>query len=195
MPPGHPRLLTLGRIERRKGHDHVIRSLSALVAAHPELIYVIAGDGPDRPRLEALVAELGLRRHVHFAGVVSEPEKAALLRDSDLFVMPSRIDSATRSREGFGIAYLEAAWCGVPSLAGCAGGARDAVVDGVTGMLCDGARQEAVAAAIAECLGDPERLRRLGAAARERAQIEFSWPAVVGRYLRCISDSDEDGPR
>ncbi len=184
-PPGRPRLLTLGRIEARKGHDFVIRSLPALLALHPDLSYVIAGDGPARAPLEKLVDSLGLRDHVCFTGAVSESEKAALIASSDLFVMASRFEPASRSVEGFGIVYLEAAWCGVPSVAGRSGGAGDAVIDGVTGALCDADRLDSVQAAIVRCLADPERLRELGAAARERAQREFGWPIVIERYLQC----------
>jgi phosphatidylinositol alpha-1,6-mannosyltransferase len=181
-----PLLLTLARIEPRKGQDQVIRAVPALLSDFPQLRYVVAGDGPDRGRLEALARELDVGPRVVFLGRVSEGEKAALFERADLFVMPVREDSATQSVEGFGIAYVEAALGGLPAVAGRSGGAGDAVVDGATGVLCDGDDPGDVERAIRDCLADPARLQRLGQAAQERAERQFAWPLAVERYLACL---------
>ncbi len=100
--------------------------------------------------------------------------------------MPVREDTAGHSIEGFGIAYVEAAFCAVPAVAGRGGGAADAVVDGETGLLCAGDDPGDVERAIRDCLVDPGLLGRLGDAALQRAQREFSWTAAVTRYLACL---------
>ncbi|MGO9869083.1 MAG: glycosyltransferase, partial [Rhodomicrobium sp.] len=84
---------------------------------------------------------------------------------------------------GFGLSYLEAAWFGVPSLAGRDGGAADAVLDGETGLLCDGASQDDVTRGLLALLGDEALRKRLGAAARERVRHGLSWPVAIERYL------------
>ena len=98
--------------------------------------------------------------------------------------MPARREGA--SGEGFGLVYLEAAWYGLPALAGREGGGAEAVLDGTTGLLCDGADQQAVAAAQARLLGDEALRRRLGEAAAHRARNEFGWDAAAARYRRLL---------
>lgn len=177
--PG-PILATVSRLEDRKGLDRVIAALPALAARHPGLCYLIAGEGSDRARLEKHVAMAGVGERVHFLGRVGEARKAALLAEADLFAMPARREGA--SVEGFGIAYLEAAWHGCPSVAGREGGAEDAVLDGETGLLCDGADTAAVAAALAALLDDPARRRAMGAAAAARVRAGFLWEQVLPRW-------------
>ncbi len=134
-----PVIATVARLEPRKGVDAVIRAMPDVLARHPGCIYAIAGGGEDRERLEQLAADLNVRQAVLFLGRVTSAEKAALLAMADVFAMPVRREG--RSVEGFGISYSEAGWFGVPALAGRDGGAGDAVLDGETGLLCDGASQ------------------------------------------------------
>jgi phosphatidylinositol alpha-1,6-mannosyltransferase len=184
---GHgPVILTLCRLEPRKGVDQVIRALPGLAARHPGLLHLVAGGGPDRARLEALARDLGLADRVRFLGRVEEGLKAALFRTADLFAMPARREG--NSVEGFGSVYLEAAWHGLPALAGREGGAADAVEDGATGALCDGADAAAVEAALAALLADPEKLRAMGQHAAARVRADFFWPTVLPRYLALLED-------
>lgn len=174
-------IVSLGRLEPRKGMDMVIRALTTL----PDARYTIIGEGADRARLEALVRELGLEERVRLAGAVDDTRKAALLSAADIFAMPARREGA--SVEGYGIAYLEAAWFGLPSVAGLEGGAADAVLDGETGLLVDGTDAEAVRGALARLLADEPMRLRLGAAARARVEHDLSWKAVLPRYLALLS--------
>ncbi len=185
-PFGH-RLLTLARLEPRKGHDQVIRCLPELLRKFPGLGYVVAGAGPDRQRLETLARELGVSEQVCFAGRVSEDLKSALLNRAHIFVMPVREDEAGHSVEGFGIAYLEAAAMGLPAVAGRSGGVEDAVVHGKTGLLCDGTDTREVCATLASLLADPDRRRAMGEAARMHAR-DFAWPAAIKRYLALMTE-------
>lgn len=179
--PGH--IVSLGRLEPRKGFDMVIRALPGLAGAR----YTIAGSGPDEARLRALAVECGVAARVDFAGAVDEATKSALLGRATVFAMPVRREA--RSVEGFGLVYIEAAWFGVPSLAGLAGGAADAVVQGETGLLVDGSDADAVREGLARLLADTPLRERLGQAARQRARAEFSWAAVLPRYLRLLERS------
>jgi len=129
----HKVLLTVSRIvasERYKGHDRVIRALPQLMTEHPDVIYLIVGDGDDCLRLEALAAEYGVAKKVRFVGQAPPDELPDYFRLADLFVMPS-------TGEGFGIAFLEAIATGVPVIAGNQDGSRDALCDGALGTLVD----------------------------------------------------------
>jgi phosphatidylinositol alpha-1,6-mannosyltransferase len=184
-----PVLTTLARLEPRKGIDAVLRALPALRRAFPQAIYLIAGAGADLDRLRALAASLGVEDAAHFLGRIDEAQKAALLTKADLFAMPTRRDGD--SVEGFGIAYVEAAFRGIPSVAGRAGGAADAVIDGETGLLCDGDNDADVEATLLRLLSDEPLRKRLGAAAQARAQSELTWSAALPRYLAAISPLPE----
>jgi phosphatidyl-myo-inositol dimannoside synthase len=137
-------LLTVGRLdpnERRKGHDRVIAALPAVVTAVPNAVYLIAGHGADRTRLEALAQSFGVANNVVFAGSVAPDELPQLYRLADLFVMPS-------AQEGFGIVFLEAAASGLRSIGGNTDGSIDALADGAIGTAIDPNDSEALVRAI-----------------------------------------------
>jgi phosphatidylinositol alpha-1,6-mannosyltransferase len=126
-------IMTFGRLagaERSKGFDEVLEALPALREARPDLVYLIAGVGEDRRRLEAKAALLGVADAVVFTGLVEESEKVDLYRLADAYVMPSH-------GEGFGYVLLEAMACGVPVIASTLDGGREAVRNGMLGMLVD----------------------------------------------------------
>jgi phosphatidylinositol alpha-1,6-mannosyltransferase len=140
-----PVLLTVGRLassERSKGHEAIFSLLPALRAHFPNLVYLIAGEGDDLPRLEGRARELGLGPdRVRFLGYVPDGELPDLYRLADLFVMPS-------STEGFGIVYLEAAACGLRVVGGAGDGSADAIQDSRVGMTVDPDDTNALLAAI-----------------------------------------------
>lgn len=124
-------LLTVSRLaarERYKGHDRVIESLATMRARHPDVVYVVSGEGDDEDRLRALARDCDVAEHVRFVGRVADDQLADLYRLAELFVMPS-------TGEGFGIVYLEAMACGVRAIGLGSGGAVDALADGELGIL------------------------------------------------------------
>ncbi len=125
-----PTLLTVSRLDaqqRHKGHERVLASLPALRERWPGVVYLVAGDGDDRPRLEALATKHGVAERVRFLGRVPVETLPALYGAADLFVMPSTGD-------GFGIAFVEAMACGTPALGLAVGGAVDALCPGELGF-------------------------------------------------------------
>lgn len=170
---GH--LLAVGRLQPdspTKGIDLVIEAL-ARVASRPPL--VVAGDGPDRTRLEALAARLGV--DARFVGAIDDAALFELYRGARAFVLPS-------SREGFGLVYLEAMAFGLPCVAAAAGGAPEVVVDGATGVVVPPGDVAAVAAAIGRALGAEGQA--MGAAGRARVEREFLYPAYEARVHAAI---------
>jgi glycosyltransferase involved in cell wall biosynthesis len=144
-------IATLARLsahERMKGVDEVLEALPRLLPLHPNLVYLVMGDGTDRSRLMAKAADLELGEHVVFTGAVAEEEKVAHFRLADVFVMPSH-------GEGFGFVFLEALACGVPVVASAIDGGREAVRDGMLGVLVDPNDQGDIVRGIEEALGRP----------------------------------------
>lgn len=123
-------LLTVSRLDtaqRHKGHELVIAELSRLHDEGQHVIYLIAGVGDDRERLETLAHEHGVSEHVRFLGQVAPDLLPQLYQAADLYVMPS-------TGEGFGIAFIEAMACGTPALGLAVGGAPDSLRHGELGM-------------------------------------------------------------
>jgi glycosyltransferase involved in cell wall biosynthesis len=128
----------------------VIRTLPRVLEQHPDTIYLIVGDGGDRPRLESLAIECGVMKNVQFAGSVPSEELPDYFRLADVFVMPS-------VAEGFGIVFLEAMATGMRVIGGSKDGSRDALCDGALGTLIDPENSEELASAILAALDDPAR--------------------------------------
>lgn len=179
-----PTLLTVGRLVERKGFDTTIRAVARLRDTFPDLLYVITGAGPDRARLEQLVAELEVADHVHFTGRIDYEELPRYYGGCDVFVMVSR--SVAPEVEGFGIVFLEANACETPVVGARSGGIPDAVLDGKTGRLVPPGDPEALAEVLEELLSDPEEARRLGRAGRQRVLDTANWDAVARQLLTAM---------
>ena len=178
-----PVLISIARLEPRKGHELALGIMPELIAKFPRLLYIIAGEGSQRRRLQHVVAASGLHEHVLFCGRLEEPVKSAYLQASDAFVMPGT--SAGDDIEGFGMAYIEAASHGLPAIAGRSGGAEEAVVHEQTGIVCDARDRGELFAAVTGLLDNPERRRQLGENARKRSD-EYLWPNRIRDYEQLL---------
>jgi phosphatidyl-myo-inositol dimannoside synthase len=165
-------------VERYKGHDVLFRAMARVRRGIPEARLHVVGDGPLRHELERLADGLSIAEGTIFHGRVTDGERSEILSRSTAFAMPSRIDSRGAG-EGFGIVYLEAGAHGLPVVAGWAGGAADAVVDGKTGFLVDPENPDAVARAVAVLLSDATIAARMGREGRRRARAH-SWHRAAG---------------
>jgi phosphatidylinositol alpha-1,6-mannosyltransferase len=179
-PGGSIRLLSLCRLIEWKGIDQAIKALGQLQEQGLKAQLVIAGTGDDRPRLDALTAELGLGSQIAFAGRVEGGRKSALLKSADIFVQPGR--TVGGQCEGFGISYIEAALHGLPSVCGNAGGAVDAVIDTKTGFIIDAETPDNVTAALKKLVGDSALRARMSQAARQHGEAAL-WPKQIKRIL------------
>jgi phosphatidylinositol alpha-1,6-mannosyltransferase len=157
-PHGERLLLTVTRLYPYKGVDRLLESLPAISRSVPGVKYLIVGVGPDRPRLEALTARLGLQDRVSFLGRLAMAEIVELYSLADLFVMLSREERP--DVEGFGLVFLEAAACGLPSVGGRSGGIPDAIEHEKSGWLVDPRNTEEIAATITRALTSPGALAR-----------------------------------
>lgn len=177
--PGEAVLLTVGRLQRRKGHDLALQAVAALRRASKNVRYIIAGDGEERARLEQLTRELAIADHVTFTGKVAVDELPALFAAADIFVHPNRVENG--DFEGFGIVFLEAAAAGVPVIGGNSGGVPEAIAPGVTGLLVSGTDADELVGALTRLLADGEVRRAMGAAGRRRVETTFSWEQAAAK--------------
>ncbi len=178
-----PIILTAARLAPQKGLDVLLRA-----AVHvPGGQFVFAGEGPERPRLEAQAEKLGLDDRVLFLGRRSDvPE---LLAASDVFVLPSLF-------EGSSLAVLEAMAAGKPVVSSAIGGTDELVVDGESGLLVPPGDVGALALALNTLLSEAELRARLGARARDRVQTCFSASTAAARTTRVYEDLlDREGRR
>jgi phosphatidylinositol alpha-1,6-mannosyltransferase len=163
-----------------KGVDTVIRALPTILQAWPSLKYIVAGGGELRAQLENLALAAGVAANVNFTGEVSDSELAALYRQCDVFVLPSRGQGreGVEGGEGFGRVYLEAAMAGKPVVGSRSGGASEAVLHGQTGLLVNPESSVDVATALLAILGDTALAARLGSAGKAWACESFSEDAI-----------------
>jgi phosphatidylinositol alpha-1,6-mannosyltransferase len=182
---GETVLLTVGRLQRRKGHDVTLQALATLRSAGLPLRYVIVGDGEERARLEALAHSLGVAAFTEFVGRVDSRDLPTYYGAADIFCHPNRVENG--DIEGFGIVFLEAAASGLPVIGGDSGGAAEAVERDVTGVLVSGERPDELALAISRLARDPDARRAMGQAGRHRATTLFSWERAAAKTGRLQS--------
>ena len=167
---GRPVVLTVARLDEQKGHRYLLEAAARI----PEAQFVLAGDGPLRPSLEAQARSLGVEGRVKFLGYRNDI--ADLLVDCDIFVLPSLY-------EGLPLSILEAMSAGKPVIATQIGGTDEAVIAGETGLLVPPADSTALAAAIRSLLTDRPLAQHLASAGRARVEQEFSEARMVQQVI------------
>ena len=176
------RLITVSRFDKRKNHEKVIMAIRNLKELYPNIIYICIGYGDEEQNLKKLVNELNLNNHVIFLKNVETELKNALICKSNIFVMPSIIYN--KSVEGFGIAYIEAAQYGIPSIGGKDGGASDAIIHEKTGLICDGNNLEEIYSSIDKMLKD-HKYKEYGKEAKKFSE-NFYWDKIIKSYQKIL---------
>jgi phosphatidyl-myo-inositol dimannoside synthase len=174
-----PVVVCVSRLVARKGQDVLIRGMASIRRRAPRATLVVVGGGPYRATLERMAAELAPAGSVVFTGQVSEEDLPRYYRLGQVFAMPCRSRLGGLEVEGWGNVFIEAAACGRPVVVGDSGGAREALVDGETGVLVNGTRVGEVADAVAGLLADPARAEAMGRAGRSRVERHYTWPRAA----------------
>tara|TARA_Y100001970_G_scaffold98165_1_gene123426 strand:+ start:355 stop:1437 length:1083 start_codon:yes stop_codon:yes gene_type:complete len=178
----HPRLITVSRYDKRKSHDKIIMALRNLKQIYPNIIYTSIGYGEEEESIKKLTKELNLNNQVFFLKNITSELKNALIAKSHVFVMPSI--TYKKSVEGFGIAYVEAAQFGIPSIGGKDGGASDAIKHNETGLICDGNNLDDIYSSIDLILKN-NRYKEFGLKAKQFS-INFHWDKIIKEYLKLL---------
>jgi len=185
---GQPIITTLARLEKRKGHEYILSAVAKLKSEYPNIMYAIAGSGVELENLKKITRELNILENVTFLGDINENQKKYLFNNTDLMVMPTLDQSKKNSIEGFGIAYLEAAYYGIPSIASNVGGTPEAVIHNETGIIIS--HMSELYNSLKELLSNKSKLNELGQKAKLRAENDFTWTAIGNKYLQLIKNLD-----
>jgi L-malate glycosyltransferase len=191
MPRPERERLTIGSVARlssEQGLEYLLRAV-ALIRDHADAAYenapaidiVLAGDGPEREKLEWLTAELRLDDSVRFLGEVAHDEVPSVLQSFDIFAMPS-------TWEGFGVAALEASAMQLPVIASNIHGIPDVVRSDETGLLVPPRDAGALASAILRLHGDGELRTRLGQAGRAFVERNYRWQDNIALMERLYEE-------
>ena len=168
-------IVSVGRLVHRKGQDVLLEAMPQILSKIPKAHLLLIGEGPYRQYLEKRAKDLEIDSHITFIGRVMYSDLPKYICLGEVFVMPSRSRLAGLEVEGLGIVYLEASACGLPVIAGNSGGAPDAVIDGVTGVVVDGKDQHVIATSIVNLLEDQEKAREMGRNGREWVINQWRW--------------------
>jgi phosphatidyl-myo-inositol dimannoside synthase len=178
-----PKIITVSRLDKRKGHDKILMLIKNLKIKYPKIKYVSIGTGKEENNLIKLSKKLGVENDVVFLKNINFEFKNALISSSDLFLMPSRIEG--KSVEGFGIVFVEAASYGVGSIGGKDGGASDAIIHKKTGLICDGSELASIYDSVINFLKNNDK-NFYGKNAYKFSE-NFHWNLVVKKYLQLIN--------
>lgn len=184
-----PVVVCVSRLVPRKGQDTLIRALPRILAAEPDTVLLIVGDGPYRRDLEKLAQESGVAASVRFTGPVPWERLPAHFGAGDVFAMPCRTRRGGLDVEGLGIVYLEASATGLPVVSGDSGGAPDAVLDGETGWIVRGGAPGApaeTAERIVTLLRDPGLRKRMGDRGRQWVEERWRWDLLAQRLRELL---------
>tara|TARA_B100000700_G_scaffold147977_1_gene164885 strand:+ start:1046 stop:2140 length:1095 start_codon:yes stop_codon:yes gene_type:complete len=177
-----PKIITVARLERRKNHQNILMCIRNLKEKFPKIKYVSIGDGEEKDNLFKLRKELKIEKEVVLINKAHQKLKNSLIKNSDLFLMPSIIFK--KSVEGFGISFIEAASYGVGSIGGIHGGASDAIQNEKTGLICNGEDINSIYENILKFF-ENDNYRKYGSNALKFSQ-NFSWNKVIKKYLDLI---------
>ncbi|MBN2280606.1 MAG: glycosyltransferase family 4 protein [Candidatus Marinimicrobia bacterium] len=173
-------LLTVARLDERKGHDRVMEAMTKLDCSH--LVYLIVGKGKEKERLKMLAAQKGLEEKIIFCGYVDDKQLPEYYNLCDIFILLNRQTSKDEilagDYEGFGIVFLEASACGKPVIAGNYGGIADAVEDQKSGFIIDCENPDTVATTVSFLLENEDQRKKMGEYGRLRASQSFTWEKI-----------------
>ena len=178
-----PKIITVARLDKRKGHDKILMIIKNLKPKFPKIKYVAVGDGEEKNNLLKLSKELSLDKEIIFLKNIDFDSKTALIAEANLFLMPSRIEK--KSVEGFGISFIEAASYGVASIGGKDGGASDAILHNKTGLICDGEDLNSIYDSVVNFFQN-EKFIDYGKDAKKFSE-KFHWNIIIKNYLKLIN--------
>ena len=177
-------LCSVGRLVPRKGVAWFVGEVMPLLP--DDVLYLIAGDGPDRERIAETITQYRLGESVKLLGAVSDEELEMLYQGADLFIMPNV--PVENDMEGFGLVMLEAGLCGLPTIASNIEGIADVISEGENGHLLPSRDGAAFHDTIMRYYSDPDALGRARSLTREVTSSRFGWDGVVDRYVSILQN-------
>ncbi len=185
-PDGEPFMLSIGRLEPRKGFDLTIRAIAKLRERIPKVRYLIVGGGQDSDRLASLVRDLKVEENVFMTGKVPGGDLPRYYAACDVFVHPNRIEGV--DLEGFGIVFLEAAATERVTIGGDSGGVPEAIAQNKTGLLVSGTDVNELASAMERLITSPQLREEMGKRGRQRVLEGFTWDAAAAKMAAALHE-------
>jgi glycosyltransferase involved in cell wall biosynthesis len=186
IPPTAVVGLSVGRMVTKKGYQVLMETLAEVMALDPALHLVLAGGGDLLEQLESAASPW--RDRVHFPGAVLRDALPDLYRAADFFLLPA-VHDAKGNVDGLPNVILEAMASGLPVVASEISGIPLAITDGIEGLLVEEKSPTQLLEALSQLVGDRDRRRQMGDAARARAERDLTWKAVAARYRRAYDDA------
>jgi phosphatidylinositol alpha-1,6-mannosyltransferase len=181
-------LCSVGRLVPRKGVAWFIEYV--MPALPPDVLFLVAGEGAERQRIESVIAGKQLGERVRLLGAISDAELQRVYQGSDLFVMPNV--RVAGDMEGFGLVLVEAGLCGLPVIASRLEGIADVVTEGENGHLVESADADGFRDAILRYHSQPEHLGDASRRARMFTAARFGWAGVTDKYVSVIQQAVDD---
>lgn len=166
-------ILTVGRLQARKGQDKMIEAMPEIVKHCPQAHYVIIGHGESRAFLEQKIESLNLGEHVQMLTDCDDDTMIKCYQHCDVFILPNRTEG--QDIEGFGMVLVEAQACAKPVIAGDSGGTKETLIPGKTGEIVDATSTAELVGVISKFIDDPACCEAYGQAGRTHAVQAFDW--------------------
>ena len=174
-------ILSVGYLIERKGFEYLIRAMPLVLEKHKQARLKIVGSGPLESKLKELIYELDLGDEVEIVKNVSDEELLMIYNSSDLFVLPSIVDSQGNT-EGLGVVLLEAMACGLPVMGSNVGGIPDIIRDGDTGILFTEKDSSMIAEKINLALENKSQMEKIATNGINAVKMKFSWDIIAKKY-------------
>jgi glycosyltransferase involved in cell wall biosynthesis len=180
-------ILSIGYLIERKGFKYLIKSVKEVLKIHDNVNLKIVGTGPLENQIKNLIKELKLEKNVEIISNVSDEKLLELYNSSDIFVLPSVVDSQGNT-EGLGVVLLEAMACKVPVIASNIGGIPDIVHDRVNGILVPQKDVLELSKSINELIGNEDMRKNLALNGYEMVKAHFSWKQIANDYIKIYTE-------
>jgi phosphatidylinositol alpha-1,6-mannosyltransferase len=178
-------LLTVGRLQARKGQDMMIKALPDIKKNIPNIMYAVVGDGECLAMLQNLAKEHEVEDSVQFLHEVTDQQMIECYQQCDLFILPNR--TIGQDIEGFGMVLVEAQSCAKPVIAGDSGGTKETMLLDESGLIVDATQQQNIVTAVVELLADEHKLKEMGKKGREHVLQSLDWKALVFKAKELFS--------
>lgn len=166
-------ILTVGRLQARKGQDFMINAMPNILKTCPDAHYVVIGNGECEGLLRDTIDRLNLSQHVDVLTDCDDETMIACYQHCDVFILPNR--TVEQDVEGFGMVLVEAQACGKPVIAGDSGGTVETLIPGKTGEIIDATSIENIESVVSKFLLNTDICREYGESGREHAVAQFDW--------------------
>ncbi|MFS1702786.1 glycosyltransferase family 4 protein [Alteromonas sp. AMM-1] len=179
-------ILTVGRLQARKGQDKMIEAMPDILKVCPQAHYVIIGHGECESLLRATVERLGLQEHVDILTQCDDTTMIKCYQHCEVFILPNRTEG--QDIEGFGMVLVEAQACAKPVIAGNSGGTKETLIPGQTGEIVDATDLNNLSNTVVKFLQSPTLAKAYGLAGRKHAVSQFDWENAAKRATSVFSD-------